>query len=200
VREAGLAARPGVAIVRADDRRKMKQTRWKMRRCRNESCQALSRAGETWCVVCLGDIGPEDEIEVVQWAPFEDGMTQPREGLVSNAHGATARKAAKRVTPRTGSQRWRVLEQIVNRLEYGQTRDQLARALQLNPNTVRPRVKELLDDGYIKVLPDVTRKGDTGADVEVLVATDKGVALIGRPDTGPDPWDPTGDERRLSLL
>lgn len=107
-----------------------------------------------------------------------EAVTANTEGLVSHAHGATARQAAKLVKPRTGSQRWKVLSVVLSMGNYGQTRDQLTEATGLGPNSIRPRVKELLDQGYLEVASGRTRMNAQGSHVEVLTATDKGRDLV----------------------
>ena len=91
-------------------------------------------------------------------------------GKVSRQHGDTARLAALQVRPRTGSQRARVLDLIQSFNEWGLTRDEISQILSLSPNTVRPRVRELVEGGHV-VVSDQRRKTVTGADAEVLVAS-----------------------------
>lgn len=72
-----------------------------------------------------------------------------RRGLVRNDHQETARHAAEAVRPRSGTQRLLVLGFIEASGEGGCTRECIADGLGLPDNSVRPRVKELLDDHWI---------------------------------------------------
>lgn len=89
-------------------------------------------------------------------------------GLVSTRHGDTARLAALKVRPRTGSQRHRVLAFIESCTEGGATRDEIAHALGMSPNTVRPRVRELLDGGHVRA-SEARRETALGNLAEVIV-------------------------------
>jgi hypothetical protein len=114
---------------------------------------------------CKGRFGEPFDVSRVDY----DKVQRDLAGLVSKRHGETARKAALEVRPCTGTQRDRILRTIDLSGWHGITRDELADRLSMSPNTVRPRVKELLDGGHIKVALDYTRKSNLGRDSEVLV-------------------------------
>lgn len=67
-------------------------------------------------------------------------------GLARHDHPATSREAAWRVTPRTGTQRRRVLDAIANRPS---TDEELQQGLRMSGNTERPRRVELVAGGWI---------------------------------------------------
>lgn len=101
------------------------------------------------------------------------------EGLVSRHHGATAHLAAALVMPHTGTQRKRVLVAIWRAGEHGATRDELAARLGMSPNTVRPRVRELVEHGWVE--PNGrTRPTPLGRLAEVLVLTERAAVDIAR--------------------
>lgn len=82
----------------------------------------------------------------------------------------TSRQAAIAAYPRTGKGRWRIMTHIARHGDYGRTRDELAADLRMSPNTIRPRVKELLEGGWLEVTAD-TRLTPSGQRAEVLAAT-----------------------------
>lgn len=106
--------------------------------------------------------------------PFEVMRVPPpdadHDGLVSRKHGATSRNAALGVKPRSGTQRAHVLDLIVGASSHGLTRDEITFVSGMSPNTVRPRVKELLDGGHIYHPEGFVRKSTMGHDAEVLVS------------------------------
>jgi hypothetical protein len=73
----------------------------------------------------------------------------PRPGIVGAGHPDTSRAAARGVTPRTGTQRRRVLDYISGRGDEGATDAELQDALHLNGNSERPRRIELVEAGLI---------------------------------------------------
>jgi hypothetical protein len=85
---------------------------------------------------------------------------------------ATSRKAALANYPRSGSQRARILSRLRILEDEGATRDELAEWFGMSPNSVRPRVAELIEGGWV-METDRTRKTAMGNDAAVLVATDK---------------------------
>lgn len=138
--------------------------------CNN--CWTLNNTRDLVCVNCvtvIADIATT-QFEVVK--PVDEN----REGLVSSAHGSTSRKAAKRIKPKTGTQRYAVLAAIARRRWYGTTRDDLAMALGMRPNSLRPRVRELLLDGYIEVMGTTQAADDR--DLELLGPTRKGLDAL----------------------
>ena len=58
-------------------------------------------------------------------------------------------EAAARVLPHTGTARRRVLD-FIRSQRHGATDDEVVAALKMNPNTERPRRKELVEMGWVK--------------------------------------------------
>lgn len=91
----------------------------------------------------------------------------------------TSRKAALDAYPRQGSQRERILRafaaQIPNEfgIRIGYTRDDLETILHLSGNTIRPRVQELIEGGFL-VESDLTRRTRLGSQATVLALTKRG--------------------------
>lgn len=73
----------------------------------------------------------------------------PRPGIVGAGHPDTSRAAARGITPRTGTQRRRVLDHIARCGTEGATDAELQEALGLNGNSERPRRIELVEAGLI---------------------------------------------------
>lgn len=94
------------------------------------------------------------------------------------ADSETSRKAALANYPRSGSQRWRILQHIAGTVK-GATREQIAEALRLSGDTVRPRVLELLEGGWLRVT-DRTERTRLGEEAEVVDVTAKGVLEVTR--------------------
>jgi hypothetical protein len=89
---------------------------------------------------------------------------------------ATSRAAALRNFPRSGSQRLDVLHRVAREGAGGATRDELVLWLGRSPQSVTPRVKELLEAGWLETkLHDdgsaAMRRTRSGADAQVLVLT-----------------------------
>lgn len=75
-------------------------------------------------------------------------VTEPTEGKVTRNPARTSAQAARRVMPRTGTQRARVLAYIV---ESGDATDfEIARDVELSSNSVRPRRGELIEGGFLE--------------------------------------------------
>lgn len=108
-------------------------------------------------------------------APANDN----RVGKSRADHGETAKSAALEVMPRTGTQRRRVLDMIRRFAEHGCTRDDIAEDLDLSPNTVRPRVKELIDGGWVAVHPVAVGRSASNRRAELLILTEYANALAG---------------------
>lgn len=149
-----------------------RQDTWRVMLCPKHG-GLIEIADTDYCPWCGCRVGHSDPFIVER-----SGVTQNTEGQVSHAHGATARAAARDVTPRTGTQRRMILEWISGQGQRGATRDELATWSCKSPNTVRPRVKELLDGGYVEVKPGATRESLAGRQSEVLIATTKGVLAL----------------------
>jgi len=83
--------------------------------------------------------------------------------------------------PRAGTQRRVVYDWIARYSEFpydGITRDELEAVSGLTGNTIRPRVRELEEEGFIEET-DRTRKTRSGSMATVLVATNVGVESEG---------------------
>lgn len=97
----------------------------------------------------------------------------------------TSRQASIKAYPKQGTQRWRIVEYLNRRPKVGKgsgaTRNELAYVLDLTENSIRPRVKELLEGGWI-IATDRTRQTDMACDAEVLVLTEKALEELRRPD------------------
>lgn len=87
----------------------------------------------------------------------------------------TSKKAAYENMPRSGSQRWRVLRAIAMQGGSGATREEISRMTGLDGDSVRPRVWELMQGGWV-MASAVTRKTNDGNEAEVLKVTLKGMA------------------------
>lgn len=75
--------------------------------------------------------------------------TEPRPGTVAHNHTATSIAAADSIRESVSQLQAKVLSELKRRGDYGATRDELSLALSMLGNTLRPRVKELLDKGLI---------------------------------------------------
>jgi hypothetical protein len=89
----------------------------------------------------------------------------------------TSRAAAIRAYPQQGSHRRRILFAIA-RAPEGLTRDEIEDRVKLGGNTVRPRVRELIEDGYIEETETV-RPTRLGSEAAVLALTGFGHSAIG---------------------
>lgn len=87
----------------------------------------------------------------------------------------TSRQAALDTYPRQGSQRERILSSLA---EAPATRDELVIRLRLRGNTVRPRVRELIQGGWV-VETEQTRKTATGSEASVLRITGRAATEMG---------------------
>jgi hypothetical protein len=89
-------------------------------------------------------------------------------------HSESSRKAASDNYPRSGSQRERILKLL---LEQPRTREELELAAQLRGSSVRPRIVELMEAGWVQELRDhnglVERATTSGSMAVVLCATPK---------------------------
>lgn len=102
-------------------------------------------------------------------------IREDHEGLARHDHQATSKTAAIDVFPRSGTQRWKVFATITYVGDHGATRDEIAIYLGMSQNTVRPRVKELIDGGWV-ITNGQTRPTQWQHQAEVLVLTAKGLA------------------------
>jgi hypothetical protein len=132
--------------------------RWEVRECREHG---IFNAVRLVCPRCFTDLS--ERFTVVRQRPVDENAP----GKVSAAHGETARLAALQAMPNTGTLRAGVLDLIRASGQFGLTRDKIAQYLGRSPNSVRPRVKELLDGGHIFVAP--WTRSENGRLVEVLI-------------------------------
>lgn len=116
-----------------------------------------------------------EELEQPEMGPFAKGSE-------------TSRKAALDNYPRAGSQRRRVLLEIARGQEHGRTREELATRLELDDNSVRPRVVELVNGGFIRET-DKTRPTKAGSEASVLALTMKGMLALRDHDPEVAPGD-----------
>lgn len=92
----------------------------------------------------------------------------------------TSRKAALANYPRQGSQRWRILI-LLRRVEdetppgrpRGLTREEVGLRLGLTGDSVRPRVRELIEGEWIEESEDLTRRTHLGNDAALVFLTEK---------------------------
>lgn len=135
--------------------------------------------------------GVAHELEAIQAALGEgrslslpqslDGVTGDREGKVRRDAPATSRRAARRITVKSGTQRASILMALnAERLE-GLTDFELSSRLRMLPNSVRPRRGELRDLGYVRPVQPVDgtkgTKTHRGEEWTLWTVTDVGHAL-----------------------
>lgn len=144
----------------------METDAWTVRQCERHPDLVTTRLRV--CPLCGRELGLSFEVVL---KPIVDDN---RVGKHRRNHGDTAKQAAHNVTPRTGTQRYKILTHIRSRGPHGVTRDGVAALLSLSPNTVRPRVKELLDGGYVEIVQTHTGTSASGQDAELLIVTPKG--------------------------
>lgn len=89
-------------------------------------------------------------------------------GKVGSQHPVTSRAAAKKILPRSGTQRRLVYDVIAGTNDYGATDDELELMTSLRPNSLHPRRGELADAGFI-VRSGRKRKTRAGNDADVWV-------------------------------
>ena len=124
----------------------------------------------------------EAELELYQkiTAARDAQVTAPVEGLVSRNPASTSAKAARRVEPKTGTQRAAVLREIVER--GGCTDFELSHRLRLLASSLRPRRVELVRDAYVK--DSGTTRQHRGGAWTVWVATPEALAWYSRQGFG----------------
>lgn len=119
------------------------------------------------------------------------GLFAPANGAVRRHDGATSKRAASQVAPRTGTQRRLALEAIAAAGKRGMTTDEVVVALDglAAPNSTPRRVTDLLESGAIEPVPHpvaehaaagipFTRLTRYGSQATVWVATEKGRAWL----------------------
>lgn len=82
----------------------------------------------------------------------------------------TSREAAIENWPKRETQKSAILRWLRANKDYGLTRPQLARYTDLSGDSVRPRVRELIEEGLVEET-ERTRKTASGSEASVLVAT-----------------------------
>lgn len=102
----------------------------------------------------------------------ESALSDPSENQLGPfvRDSETSRKAALDAYPRQGNQRSRILGKL--RSSGPATREELAVLLMLSENTIRPRVKELIEGGWIEET-DHTRETSRGSEATLLDVTRK---------------------------
>lgn len=93
---------------------------------------------------------------IVDWSPPHNGT-------------ATSKAAAESIRAYRGRHLTKIFTFIEGRGFGGATRDEIERELHIGGNTVRPRVKELIELGTVKEL-EAQRKTKSGRNAFILVA------------------------------
>ena len=86
-------------------------------------------------------------------------------------HSVTSKAAAQAITGVSQRLRDRVYQFIDSKGLYGATDEEIQIALDMNPNTQRPRRCELLERGQIAKIRGLTRKTSSGRAAQVWVTT-----------------------------
>jgi len=98
-------------------------------------------------------------------------VRQNRLGRWHSGSAATARKAALDNFPTSGKQRHRVLLAVHAAGARGATSDEISAAHRIRLYSVKPRLIELREGGWVEAAGE--RPSETGSMVQVFVATDK---------------------------
>lgn len=130
---------------------------------RPESC---SNCGKPIVAVVVGQLPELSDPDAKQLGSFA-------------RNSETSRQAALAVYPRQGTDRWKILYLLDLASKSGMpghTRDEMARHVGLPGNTVRPRVRELMDGGWIEQARDedgklIRRLSDAGHPADVVRLT-----------------------------
>lgn len=129
--------------------------------------------GAAWKVTLVIEVAKLSDPEEQQLGPFVRGSE-------------TSRQAALATYPRQGSQRWKVLMALLEEDQVsppgrlrGMTREELAGRTGLSPDTVRPRVVELIAGGWI-FEGEFTRKTALGNDAALVMLTPAAVERLQR--------------------
>lgn len=109
------------------------------------------------------------------FAPVQplDRVTQPRAGKHHRDARPTELKAALKIAPKAGTQRFEVLRRIGNAGLDGLTQWEIVNLTGFLRSSVAPRVKELVEGGWIEDSKR-ERKEQTGSHAVVWIATDRG--------------------------
>jgi hypothetical protein len=132
-------------------------------------------------------VGYGEEFVVVPAAEFNRQPSLEEDRLGPFARDSeTSRQAALDAYPRQGSQRHRILlvfaRQVPRETAAGYTRDELEAFTSLSGNTIRPRVQELIEGGFLTETEE-TRRTRSGSEATVLKITHKGRAEIQEKET-----------------
>jgi hypothetical protein len=134
------------------------------------------RAGRIAAADALGYVEAELLMFRKITAARDSTVTVPTEGMTTRNPSATSAKAARIVEPRTGSQRARVLADIV--ANRGSTDYELSGRLKILASSVRPRRLELIQQGY--VVDSGKTRAHRGASWTVWTPTAEGRAWYSR--------------------
>lgn len=91
-------------------------------------------------------------------------------GLVRTDAATTSRKAAEAVWPTSGTKRAAVLAEITRAGSAGATDEEISAALEMSPNTERPRRVELVRSGWV-VDSGKVRPTGSGCDSTVWIVS-----------------------------
>lgn len=127
----------------------------------------------------LAELGEHQERERKIQAARDFVVTENREGLVTRNPASTSAKAARRVEPKTGTQRAAILVDIVT--HNGSTDYELSHRLRLLASSVRPRRGELAASAFV-VNSGRTRK-HRGTEWIIWAPTAEGLAWFHRQGT-----------------
>lgn len=86
---------------------------------------------------------------------------------------STSRQAAVKSYPNSGAKRFRIFKLIASWGGFGGTREEIGDKLNMNDNTVRPRVKELIDHGFVSE-PGATKKTRSGCQAKIVTLSPQG--------------------------
>lgn len=142
-------------------------------------------------------IQPGDEFALVS----RSAVSAPRTPGARNTDPGTSKAAALDAMPRTGTQREKLLDAIVRSGEKGLTFEEAGAATGV-PSPWK-RLSELHEGRWIED-SGKTRKGNTGSEQTVWVASRKGQAAFGLVPAGPAPVTPlvgngNGEQTSLGL-
>lgn len=128
--------------------------------------------GEEFVVVKASEFNKQPALTDSQLGPFAKDSETSRQAAIDNY-------------PRAGSQKHKILTTFAAQIpktdgagnllttRHGYTRDDLERLTHLSGNTIRPRVKELIQGGYLEETEE-TRPTQLGSEATVLQITEDG--------------------------
>lgn len=100
-----------------------------------------------------------------------------RDAPVQHNYTSTSTRAARNAQPRAGTQRWRMLEFVAARGDYGATRNEMERETPMRLCSICAAAKSLLDGGYLEKDGERVDR-ETAQGNEVLKATDLGRRVL----------------------